>query len=285
MSVATQFDLRPVDSVAGVEVLGLDLRHPLDDETVEELNRALLAHHILIFREQQLDKEQQLTFSRRFGELEDHVIRLANGKKAPPLHVISNLDADGQPTSKPYSHGNYYWHTDKSYHAKPSFATLLHAIEIPPSGGDTEFANLHLSYNALSDERKLEIADLKLVHSWEASRINTGNRPATEDEKRDRPPVVHPLVRTHPETHAKLLYLGTHVSHVEDMPREQGDALLAELTDLATRKQYIYSHAWRPGDLLMWDNRSLMHRATSNFDMNSHRRVLHRTVIRGTVPV
>ena len=149
--------------------------------------------------------------------------------KAPLVHVISNLDANGNPTSKPYSHGNYYWHTDKSYHAKPSFATLLHAVEIPPSGGDTQFANLHLAYEALPEARQRELAELRLEHSWEASRINTGNRPATEDEKRDRPPVIHPLVRTHPDTGRKLLYIGTHVSHVVGMERAESAALLEEI--------------------------------------------------------
>ena len=284
MAVATDFAVRPISPVAGAEILGLDLSVTLDDDTVAALNEALLEHHILVFREQALSEDAQFNFTRRFGEIEEHVIRLANGEKAPLVHVISNLDANGNPTSKPYSHGNYYWHTDKSYHAKPSFATLLHAVEIPPSGGDTQFANLHLAYEALPEARQRELAELRLEHSWEASRINTGNRPATEDEKRDRPPVIHPLVRTHPDTGRKLLYIGTHVSHVVGMERAESAALLEELTDLATRSEHVYSHQWQAGDLVMWDNRSLMHRASANYDMDQYRRVLHRTVVRGSKP-
>ena len=213
------------------------------------------------------------------------MIRLRNGERAPLLHVISNLDADGEPTSKPYSHGNYYWHTDKSYHAAPSLMTLLHARELPPSGGDTQFANMEMAYAALDGNEKRAIASLRVEHSWAASRLNTGNRPATEDERRDRPPVSHPLVRTHPDTGRKSLYLGMHTSHVEGMERDAGRELLAELLAGATRDEFVYSHEWQVGDLVLWDNRCLVHRATANYDMDAHRRVLHRTVVKGSVPV
>ena len=244
----------------------------------------MLVHHVLVFRRQQLTKQQQLTFTQHFGELENHVIRLANGEPAPLLHVISNLDGDGNPTAKPYSHGNYYWHTDKSYHAAPSFATLLHAVELPPTGGDTQYANMHRAYDALPAFKQAQIAELQLVHSWEASRINTGNRPASANEKRDRPPVRHPLVRTHPVTGRKSLYLGSHVSHVDGFNTEDSKALLTELHAFAEQDAFIYAHQWRAGDLVMWDNRCLLHRATANFEMDKYRRVMHRTVIKGTIP-
>ena len=278
------FELTQLSSVAGAEIHGIDLNAPLAPSAQEDIDAALLAHHVLVFRDQRLNADAQLAFTERFGDLATHVIRLANGEPAPLLHVISNLDADGKPTSKPYSHGNYYWHTDKSYHAVPSFATLLHAVELPPAGGDTQYTNLHQAYEALPEARKREIDDLRLVHSWEANRINTGNRPATDAEKRDRPPVSHPLVRSHPDTGRKSLYIGVHVSHVEDMPVEEGKVLLEELTEFATQERFIYAHQWRAGDLVMWDNRCLMHRATSNYDMDRHRRVMHRTVLKGTVP-
>tara|TARA_B100000405_G_scaffold209802_1_gene147828 strand:- start:701 stop:1558 length:858 start_codon:yes stop_codon:yes gene_type:complete len=284
MTVAVDFEVRRLSPVAAAEVIGLDLSVGLDENIIAELNAALLEHHILVFRDQSLSEDAQFNFTRRFGEIEEHVIRLANGEKAPLVHVISNLDADGNPTSRPYSHGNYYWHTDKSYHAKPSFATLLHAVEIPPRGGDTQFANLHMAFEALPRGRQEELSGLQLEHSWEASRINTGNRPATEEEKRDRPPVVHPLVRTHPETGRKLLYIGTHVSHVVGLEQDDSVALLQDLTKVATQPEHVYTHQWRMGDLVMWDNRSLMHRADANYDMDLHRRVLHRTVVRGSAP-
>jgi taurine dioxygenase len=124
---------------------------------------------------------------------------------------VHNLDEHGQPTARPESAGNYFWHTDKSYHAVPSLLTMLHAIELPPDGGDTQFANTALGYAALPEETKREIAGLQVVHSWEVSRRKVGGKPASEEEQRERPPVTHPLVRTHPDTGEKALYLGLHL--------------------------------------------------------------------------
>ena len=284
MTQASKVQIEPLSDLMGAEVRGVDTSQPLGGSVLSALQQAMLDFHILVFREQSLRTDEQIRFSEYFGPLESHVIRLANGKPPPPVHVISNLDAAGQPTSKPFSHGNYFWHTDKSYHAAPSLATLLHAVELPPEGGDTEFANMHAAYAALDPTLKNEIAELKLVHSWEASRINTGNRPATEEEKRDRPPVTHPLVRTHPDTARKSLYLGTHVSHVVGMEPEASRTLLEKLQGFATSSRFLYRHRWQPGDLVIWDNRSLLHRAISNFDMDRYRRILHRTVVKGSVP-
>ncbi len=275
----------PLGGPAGAEILNFEITGAISGARREQIMQAFLDYHVLIFRNQDMSKDAQLAFTQCFGELEQHVIRLRNGERAPLLHVISNLDADGEPTSKPYSHGNYYWHTDKSYHAAPSLMTLLHARELPPSGGDTQFANMEMAYAALDGNEKRAIASLRVEHSWAASRLNTGNRPATEDERRDRPPVSHPLVRTHPDTGRKSLYLGMHTSHVEGMERDAGRELLAELLAGATRDEFVYSHEWQVGDLVLWDNRCLVHRATANYDMDAHRRVLHRTVVKGSVPV
>jgi taurine dioxygenase len=282
---ATRFTATPLSEVAGAEIAGVDLSRPIDEGLREEILQAFLAHQLLVFRRQALTPAQQAAFSESFGPLEEHVIRLRDGSKPPPVHVVSNLDADGNPTERPHSHGNYYWHTDKSYHAVPSLLTILHAIELPPSGGgDTQFANMTLAWRALPERTKRAIADLRAVHSWEASRRNTGNRPASEEEKRERPPVSHPVVRTHPDSGAKSLYIGTHTSHVEGMPQDEGAALLDGLLQHATQSRFVYTHLWQPGDLVMWDNRCLLHRALANYDMGRHRRVLHRTVVRGAVP-
>lgn len=283
-SRSSSLEVTRIGAAAGAEVRGFEITGSVDDATRDEIVRAIGQHHVLVFRDQDLSKDAQLAFTRCFGELEQHVIRLRDGKPAPLLHVISNLDADGQPTARPYSHGNYFWHTDKSYHEVPSLMTLLHARELPASGGDTQFANLQLAYEALSPEKREAIDALRAVHSWEASRLNTGNRPATEEEKRDRPPVSHPVVRTHPETGRKGLYIGIHTSHVEGMEREAGRALLDELLAFATQPAFVYSHAWQPGDLVVWDNRCLVHRASDNYDMGRERRVLHRTVVKGSKP-
>lgn len=273
--------MKRLSDAGGVEIPDMDLSRPLSEAEKQLIREAFLEHHIVIFRDQDLSKEQQAAFTEQFGELEEHVVRQHDGSKMPQVHTVSNLDADGNPSYKPLTHGNYFWHTDKSYHAKPSLATLLHAIELPEQGGDTQFANTYLAYESLSDARKAELADLKVVHSWEANRRNTGNKPATEEQKRERPPVTHPLVRTHPETGRKTLYVGIHTSHIVGMPEAEGRAILDELSEIAAQDSFVYSHSWRQGDLVMWDNRCLLHRAIANYGMNKVRRILHRTVIKG----
>ena len=277
-------ELEVLSPVAGAEIRGLDLSNPIDKAVRDAIYDAFLAHHVLVFRDQSLSDTAQHDFSQNFGPLEEHVFRLEDGSKSPLVHLVTNLDTDGRPTATPHTHGNYFWHTDKSYHEVPSLATLLHAVTLPPSGGDTQFANTQLAYEALPEERKRALAGLRVVHSWEASRRNTGNKPATKVEKRERPPVTHPLVRTHPDTGAKLLYIGCHTSHVEGMDYEAGRALLAELLAHSEQPQFVYTHQWRPGDFVMWDNRCLLHRGVRNYDMATQARVLHRTVVKGTRP-
>jgi taurine dioxygenase len=281
----TAFSINPLSDVAGAEVVGLDLSQPFDEAVQDALLDALQKYHVLAFRDQDLSEDQQLAMTMRFGELDGHVSRTAKGKSSPKVHLVCNLDTDGNPSGAPATFGSFYWHTDKSYHDVPSFATFLHARELPPAGGDTEFANMLMAYDALDEATRERIKPLRAVHSWEANRRNSGNRPATEAEKLERPPVSHPIVRTHPDRGRKSLYLGIHTSHVEGMPVEDGERLLTDLLVHATQRRFVYVHEWHPGDLVMWDNRCLLHRVVGNYDMNRYRRVLHRTVVKGVIPV
>ena len=272
----------------GVELFGADLGKPLAPSVKELILKAFLEHHVVAVRDQALTKERQYEFTLNFGELEEHVARHSDARYGI-VHAVTNLDRDGNPTDALDTRGNYFWHTDKSYHAVPSLMTLLHAVELPPPtasgrGGDTQFANMTLAYDALSPATRERLAALRCVHSWEASRLASGSRPATEAEIRERPPVVHPLVRTHPDTGRKSLYIGTHAATIVGMPEDEGKALLAQLLAHATQPQFIYTHHWQPGDLVLWDNRCLLHRALANYEMAAQRRVLNRTVVRGTVP-
>ena len=276
------FAMTPLSPVGSVEIRGIDLAAPFGDEVFDAIMDAFLEHHILVFRDQNLSGEAQLAFTRRFGEIEEHVGRLPNGEKYPLLHVIHNLDEDGNPVR--ISGGNYFWHTDKSYHAVPSLLTMLHAVETPSEGGDTQFANMHMAWDSLDRETQEEVSDLCAIHSWEANRRNTNQSPATDVQKRERPPVRHPIVRSHPVTGRKALYIGIHTSHIDGQPKEEGHAFLNRLLRRATKADFIYTHKWLKGDLVLWDNRCLLHRAVANFDMESERRVLHRTVVKGTVP-
>jgi len=281
---ALPFTVTPVGRVMAAEIGGIDLSRPFDDTVRDAILDALNAHKILVFPDQDLSKEAQVAFTLRFGEIEQHVARNYAGESFGDVHLVSNLDPEGRPTKTPRTHGNFFWHTDKSYHDIPSLSTILHAIKVPPEGGGTQFANMELAYETLPDAMKERIAGLRAVHSWEASRDNTFNDPATEESKKERPPVVHPMVRTHPDTGRKSLYIGTHTAHIEGMPVAEGRALLYQLLDFATQPRFQYTHYWKRGQVVMWDNRCLLHRAAGDFAMDKHPRLLHRTVIRGTKP-
>ncbi|MDH3600954.1 MAG: TauD/TfdA family dioxygenase [Candidatus Tectomicrobia bacterium] len=271
------FQVRGLSGIMGAEVLGLDLAQPIDDATRDAIYDAFLTHQALVFRKQNLSKAQQVEFTKRFGPLEAH-IDSNRGADIPEVHIVSNLGSDGKPSGKM---GATAWHTDKSYRTAPSLATLLHAIHTPPAGGETCFANMYAAYEALPAARQAELAELRVVHSWELSRIKAGGSLATEAEIRSAPPVSHPLVRTHPDTGRKCLYMGEHACYIEGRPMEEGQALLQELEAYATQPRFVFQHQWQDGDLLMWDNRCLLHRAASNFDVGRIPRVLHRTCLRG----
>jgi alpha-ketoglutarate-dependent taurine dioxygenase len=277
-------DIKRVGRVAGAEITGIDLSQPFGDDVRDAILAAMNEHLVLCFPGQDLTKDDQLAFTERFGEAEGHVARQYNGKPFPPVYTVSNLDPDGKPTKKPRSIGNYFWHTDKSYHEVPSLATILHAIEVPPFGGSTQFANMSMAYEEMPDKLREMIDGLKVVHSWEQSRNNSFNVPATPEQIAERPPVTHPMVRTHPDTGKKGAYLGIHASHIDGMEWHEGREILYRTMDFVTQPRFVHTHHWKKGDLVMWDNRCTLHRATGDFPQEEYPRILHRTVIRGTKP-
>ena len=272
------FQILPLSDLMGAEVIGLDLARPFDDLTMETVHQAFLDYQLLVFRDQDLDKPQQIAFTEQFETLERHT-KFNKGADAFPLvHVVSNLNDAGKPSGKVKS---TLWHSDKSFRPEPCMATILHAKVMPPDGGDTVYANMYAAYAALPESEKEFLKGKKVVHSWELSRENIG-RVMSEDEIRDAPPNAHPLARVHPETGRTALFLGMHASHIEGMPFEEGRAKILELEAHATKPEFTFRHTWRPGDVVMWDNRCLLHRADPNFDAAAFPRVLHRTCLRGT---
>ncbi|MBV9017240.1 MAG: TauD/TfdA family dioxygenase [Alphaproteobacteria bacterium] len=257
-----------------MRISGIDLSQPLASEAQDAIWQAFLAHHVVVFPKQFLTREQQFAFAARFGEVEVHGAHRGEAKRYDVAHVMTNLDSDGRPVIRVSKAANYHWHTDKPYHAAPPALTMLRAVEVPPeeagAGGDTEFANTALAYDALADETKRRIAALRIVF-----------RPAFDDS---RPSVDHPLVRTHPDVGRKALYLGNHSTHILGVPETQGRALLDELLAHATQPQFVYRHRWHVGDLVMWDNRCLLHRLVVDGAMTRYRRVMYRSVVKGTVP-
>jgi alpha-ketoglutarate-dependent taurine dioxygenase len=270
-----------LSAAGGVALVGADLSRPLSAALRQQIVDALLAHHVVVFPGQELSREAQFTFTVNFGEVEQPEARRARGKRHWVAHVISNLDGAGNPvdrSSSPLS--NSRWHTDKPYYAAPPAVTTLYGVVLPPQGGDTEFANTAMAYAALPEATKRRIAGLRVVFRWGAALGPSGDfdpAPAAES-------VDHPLVRTHPETGVRALYLGNHASHIPGLPEAEGAAMLAALLEHTTQRQFVYVHRWREGDLVMWDNRCLLHRAVANYAIGRDRRILHRTVLRGTVP-
>ena len=234
---------------------------------------------MLCFRDQRLDHDQQIAFSEQFGTLERHMA-MNRGTVHPLVHIVTNLGADGNPTGQVAS---TLWHSDKSFRPQPSLATILHALVMPPDGGETCFANMIAAYESLPDAEKTALDGVRVVHSWEISRARAGAK-ATPEEIADAPPVTHPLVRTIPETGSKALFMGELASYFEGHPEEVGRVRLEKLVEHAVQERVVDGHNWAPGDLLMWDNRCLLHRAGTNFDAARFPRVLQRTCLRGNAP-
>jgi len=255
----------------GARVTGLDLARPLAPADKAAIDTVFLAHHVVVFPGQVLTREQQFQFAANFGPVEAHGAHRGEMKRYGVAHVMSNLGNEGKPRLRLSKAANYHWHTDKPYHPSPPLLTTLYAVELPPAGGDTEFADMTLAYCALPAAMQRRIAGLRVAF-----------RPAFDAAL---PGADHPLVRTHPETGRKSLYIGNHSVGIVGMQQPEGAALLAELLAHATRAQFVYTHRWRPGDLIMWDNRCLLHRAVNNYDSGKYARIMHRSVVRGSVPV
>jgi alpha-ketoglutarate-dependent 2,4-dichlorophenoxyacetate dioxygenase len=268
----------------GVAIFGVDLSQPLCAALRQCIVDAFLEHHVVVFPGQTLTREAQFAFTANFGEVESSEARRAHGKRGSVAHIISNLDDAGNPVDRTSSLvSNYHWHTDKPYYAVPPSMTTLYGVELPPQGGDTEFSNTAQGYAALPQATKRRIEGLRVVFRWGAALGERYDRRASASDCRD-PPVDHPLVRTHPETGIRALYIGNHASHILGLTETEGTALLAALLAHTTQPEFVYVHRWRKGDLVMWDNRCLLHRAVANYAVGTDRRILHRTVLRGTVP-
>lgn len=283
MSVA--LELSPISPVMGAEVHGIDLAAPMSAETFAAIRAAFNRHMLLRFPSQKLDEAAFVAFSRRFGELQIHVLDEYRHPRFPEIYVLSNVDrATGHTTGRHPDLGTLVWHSDLSFQRRPALATILYGIEVPKAGGETLFADLASAYDALDAATRRHIAGLRAVHDLDYSRQRAGAPPMTVAQRAEAPPVDHPLVRTHPETGRKGLYISHHISRIEGLPEAESRALLAELMAHATGARFVYANRWQSGDVVMWDNRATMHRATE-YDAALERRVIHRTVVKGDVPV
>ena len=283
---AQAFEVRRLDAPFGAEVVGLDLASPLNGADFARLHRAHLDHHVLVLRDQRITPAQHVAFSRRFGPLQIHVQKKFQLEGQPEVLIVSNIKVDGQPIG--LGDAGHYWHSDLSYKDKPSLGSLLHAQELPNEGGDTLFADQHAAYDALPEPLKARLATLKAEHSYlakyEELRARSPWRPALTQAQLDEvKPVVHPIVRTHPETGRKALFVSEHfTTRIVGLPEDESRDLLDELFARSVALGLIYRHRWQPHDIVFWDNRSVLHLAAGTPD--SERRKLYRTTIEGDAP-
>jgi alpha-ketoglutarate-dependent 2,4-dichlorophenoxyacetate dioxygenase len=280
-------ELTPLHPTLGAELRGVDLTRPVEPEIFAEIEAAFNRHGILVFPEQPVTDEQQLAFSRLFGQLEVNPNYAgAKMRLRADLADISNLDAEGRVLGRDdrrnlFNLGNQLWHTDSSFKHVPAKCSLLSARELPVpgpmGGGETEFADLRAAWDALPETKKRELDGLVVEHSIFRSRSQIGFADFNDEIFKQLPPVPQALVRHHRYSGRTSLYLASHASHIIGWPVEKGRALIEELVVFATQSQFVYRHRWTVGDLVIWDNRCTMHRGRPYDD--TQRRVLHRTTV------
>lgn len=264
MNAPSAMTIVPSGQALGAEIRGLDLSKPLPAETVKAVRDALLDHCVVYFREQTLTEQNHLDFTSYFGQPEVH-LRKQSGRTIPGIFVVSNVMEDGRPIGS-LGHGEVGFHSDLAYMPHPGCISTLHAIEIPGAGGATEWCNGYAAYAALDDEMKERLADLRATHRHVSEHLNP------ED------PVDHPVVCTHPETGRKALFVTPlFTRRIVGLPPADSEQLLDELLAHVTDRRFIWTHQWRQGDLVMWDNRPTMHRREPF--SNDLRRIMNRTQI------
>jgi len=279
---------RPLQSCFGVELVGVDVRK-VDEAMFAEIVAAFEEHSVLLFRGQQIGDEEQIAFTRRFGPLET-TIRTINSvaKVAPEISYLANVDAEDQLIPRGdkrnlFNAGNQMWHSDSSFKRVPAHASLLAAREVPPEGGETEFASMRVGYERLPEATKQFLEGKVAIHSFVYSRGLVSDGLMPPDHAAQVPPVPQALVRANPRNGRKAFFVGSHACEIVGMPTDEARALLRRLLDLATEPDVVYTHRWRPGDMVMWDNRCVLHRGRP-WDETIYRRVMHRTTVAGDGP-
>jgi taurine dioxygenase len=284
----------------GAQISGVDLSKPLDEDTFAQVRDAFFDNEVVFFRNQKLTPAQQIAYTRRFGTLEQHVRKESRLANHPEILIVSNvLDDHGKAIGA--QDAGRFWHSDLSYKNEPSMLSALYALEVPYKDGrvlgDTSFASTTAAYAALPDEMKERLKKLTNVHSYrfyrdknlKAQRAEQAQglrvvqeHVLTEEQLASVPDVEVPVVRTHPVTGRKGLFLNeAHTSHIAGMSREESEVLLSQLYRHIIQPEFVYTHHWQAGDLLMWDNAAVQHKATFDYDLPM-RRLMHRTTVRGT---
>ena len=277
--------LSPLHPVFAAEVQGLDLRQPTDADLAARIEAAMDEFAILVFRNQVLDESQQMAFTRALGPVDMGLLKVLQRRsrfKEVGMIDISNVDLESQILERDDPRlitmlANQLWHSDSSFKQPSAKYSLLLACILPEQGGETEFADMRAAYDALPDDVRGEIEGLVVEHSAFHSRIQLGDQQYTPEDLAKYPTVEWPVVRTHPGSQRKTLFIGAHATRIVDWPVPEGRLLLAELLEHATQRQFVYRHTWRPGDLVIWDNRAVLHRGR-RYDLSLRRELRRSTV-------
>ena len=280
--------IEPLGGQFGALISGIDLSGPVSDEQFAEIHEAFLRYSVLLFRGQELTKAQHVAFSRRFGELELHVLRESTDPEFPEIFLLGSVEEAGGGT--PFLNRNdEEWHSDSTFMERPSLGSLMYCKVKPSKGGDTLFASTRAAYETLPVETKRLIQSREVLISYRYFHdevllpITPGMKPLTQVEIDRVPDVLHPLVRLHPNTEQRSIFVSTNARAVSGMDDEEGRELVRELCDHITRPGAVYRHEWQVGDLVIWDNRCTMHTATV-YDFDNEPRLMHRTTIVGDKP-
>jgi alpha-ketoglutarate-dependent 2,4-dichlorophenoxyacetate dioxygenase len=274
----------PLHPVFAVEAETIDLSRPIDRGTVAEIDAAMNEYAVVVFHDQELTQDRQLDFTRHFGPLDPgrHLAVRQHRRVRPEFADVSNLDEEGRVADRNHHRilsnmATRLWHTDSSYKRPAAKFSLLYCSEIPDWGGETEFADMRAAYDALPEPLRAEAEGRSAEHYVHHSRATLGFAPSAEDIAGAIPPATWPLVRTHAGSGRKLLYIGSHATHVVGLSVPEGRVLLQDLLEHATQRQFVYAHRWRPGDLVMWDNRAVLHRGR-RYDLAQPRDMRRSTV-------
>jgi taurine dioxygenase len=267
----------------GARIDGLDRGRANEPAVAALLNRALAEHLLVVIPGERMTPVETRDFARAFGKPQKQLLRYKRTGDVPDVSImVSTLMADG--TTDKTAIRAEDWHTDDSYFAMPAKATLLHGIEIPSHGGATWFCNMHSVYEALPDATRKRIGGMRAIHGYDTPRARNRPSPRTPQEIAETPDVAHPLVRTHPETGRKALYLNPNrLDRIVSLPRAESDALLDELADEARKPRHHHGHIWSVGDIVVWDNRATMHRVVIDYPMGE-KRIMQRVLIEGDRP-
>ena len=279
-------NIEPLHAEFGARISGVDLAQPLEQKTFDQIDDAINRFSLVLFENQQMNDAAHLDFTKRFGELEEEHVSYYSRGEVTYIGRVGNIDKDGNKVSARQiksSTGNEMWHSDSSFREIPAMYSILAAYEVPAEAGETEFSSARAAYRRLDQETRELIESKVGIHDYIYSRTKVGEDAVTQSQRTYMHPVRQRLVRQNPVTGEKNVFVGSHVKQIEGMPDAEARPLIERLIDEVTRAESVYRHRWQPGDVMIWDNRCILHRGCG-YDADKYRRRMHQTRVRGRGP-